>query len=159
MLNALLWLFVINLGIVVGAGLYESRITVPQWIRFSPESGYLWNAAAAREADVGRRFWAFVSTVPLTLLTLASLAAAWSAHGPVRPWWLLAAAAALADRIMTGAYFIPTMIKLTSSHPLPEARVVSMGLRWKRAGYLRLATVMVAWLAALKALSLLSIHN
>lgn len=28
----MLWLFVINLGIAVGAGLYESRIAVPQWL-------------------------------------------------------------------------------------------------------------------------------
>jgi hypothetical protein len=159
MLEALLWLFVINLGVVVGAGLYESRITVPQWFRFSPESGYRWNAAAAREADVGRRFWAFVSTVPLTLLTLASLVAVWSTNAPVREWWLIAVVAALADRIMTGTYFIPTMIKLTSSGNLSEPRAAAMGLRWMRAGYVRLATALCAWLASLKALSLFYIHN
>ena len=32
MTEVLLWLFVINLGIAFGAGLYESRITVPQWL-------------------------------------------------------------------------------------------------------------------------------
>ena len=40
-------LFVINLGIAFGGGLYESRIVVPQWLRSSPESGYRWNAEAA----------------------------------------------------------------------------------------------------------------
>ena len=30
--SILLWLFVINLGIAFGAGLYESRIAVPQWL-------------------------------------------------------------------------------------------------------------------------------
>ncbi len=29
--EALLWLFVLNLGIAFGAGLYEQRIILPQW--------------------------------------------------------------------------------------------------------------------------------
>lgn len=68
--HAVLWLLVINLGIAFGAGLYESRITVPQWLSFAPGSGYRWNPAAAAAANVGLRFWAYVTTVPLTLLTL-----------------------------------------------------------------------------------------
>jgi hypothetical protein len=31
-----LWLFVINLGIAFGAGLYESRIVVPSWLTKGP---------------------------------------------------------------------------------------------------------------------------
>src|SRR2546425_4415232 len=76
---ALLWLFVINLGIAFGAGLYEHRIVVGRWLTSSRESGAHWNADAARRDDTGRRFWAFVTTVPLTLLTLANLFVAW--HG------------------------------------------------------------------------------
>src|SRR5262245_19859668 len=98
-------LFVINLGIAFGAGLYESRITVPQWLTFSTESGYRWNAEAARQANVGLRFWVYVTTVPLTLLTLASLAAVWWTPSEVRNWWLAAAAAVLVDRAMTFGYF------------------------------------------------------
>jgi hypothetical protein len=52
----LLWLLVINPGIVFGAGLYEARIEFPQWLVYSPESGYRWNAEAARRADTGLRF-------------------------------------------------------------------------------------------------------
>jgi hypothetical protein len=33
---ALLWLFVINLGIAFGAGLYEHRIVVSRWITAGP---------------------------------------------------------------------------------------------------------------------------
>jgi len=72
----ILSLFVINLGIAFGAGLYESRIIVPQWLSFSPGSGYRWNAEVARQANVGIRFWVYVTTVPLTLLFLASFVAA-----------------------------------------------------------------------------------
>ncbi len=62
----LLWLFVINLGLALGAGLYEERIVVSRWIRRT-SAGASWNADAAREDDVGRRFWALVTTLPLTL--------------------------------------------------------------------------------------------
>ena len=37
--EALLWLFIMNLGIAFGAGLYEQRIILPQWFNRSPESG------------------------------------------------------------------------------------------------------------------------
>ena len=153
--EVLLWLFVINLGIAFGAGLYESRIAVPQWLSFSPESGYCWNAAAARQADVGRRFWVYVDTVPLSLLTLASLVAAWWTHEAVRYWWLGAAAAALAERTMTGSYFIPTMVKLMQNQHPSESQAAATALQWMRLGYVRLAVALLAWLAALKAFSLL----
>jgi hypothetical protein len=46
----LLWLFVLNLGVAFGAGLYEHRIVVARWISTSPESGAHWNPGAARPA-------------------------------------------------------------------------------------------------------------
>src|SRR3989449_6647304 len=106
-----LWLFVINLGIVFGAGLYEARIVVPLWASSPPES--------LRSPDSGRRFWAFVTTIPLTLLTLASLVAAWHAPAPRRESWLVAAVVILVERIATFSYFIPTdrkSTRLNSSH-------------------------------------------
>ena len=51
--------------------------------------------------DTGQRFWAFTTTVPLTLLTHANLFLAWKASGPVPAWWLAAGLAALADRLST----------------------------------------------------------
>jgi hypothetical protein len=54
MLDALsttvLWLFVVNLGIAFGAGLYESRIVVPSWLSKGPGGTLRWNADAARDA-------------------------------------------------------------------------------------------------------------
>jgi hypothetical protein len=46
--TTLLWLFVINLGIAFGAGVYEHRIVVSRWLRVSPDSGTHWDAEAAR---------------------------------------------------------------------------------------------------------------
>ena len=121
----LLWLFVINLGVAFGAGLYEHRIVVPRWIVSSPDTGSHWLAEAVRQDDTGRRFWASVTTGPLTLLTLANLFAAWRAAAPVRAWWLAAALLALADRLFTFFYFIPTMVGLMGAADSPESVAVS----------------------------------
>jgi len=159
MTKALLWLFVINLGIACGAGLYESRITVPQWLSFSQPAGYRWNAEAARSADVGLRFWVYVTTVPLTLLTFASLVVAWWTPDVVRNWWLGAATAALIDRVMTFSYFIPTMIRLMRSEAAGGAEAAAKALQWVRLGYFRHAATLAAWLAALMAFYLMSKHG
>jgi hypothetical protein len=147
-----LWLFVINLGVAFGAGLYEHRIVVSRWITASPELGAHWHAEAAREDDVGRRFWAFVSTMPLTLLTLVNLFAAWGAAGPARWWWLAAALAALADRALTFSYFIPVMVGLMRAPDSLES--VAVATRWRALNHLRHAIVLAAWLASLKAFAM-----
>lgn len=150
----LLYLFVINLGIAFGAGLYEHRIVVSRWISSSAKSGSRWNAEAARRDDTGRRFWAFVTTVPLTLLTLANLLVARWASGPVRWWWLAAGLAALADRAFTFSYFIPTMVRLMGTTDSPASDAAAA--RWWNLNYVRHAIVFVAWLAALRGLALFS---
>src|SRR5438445_11120216 len=149
----LLWLFVINLGVAFGAGLYEHRIVVSHWISSSDDSGAHWNADAARRDDTGRRFWAFVTTVPLTLLTLASLFAAWRGRGSFSRWWLAAAVAALVDRAFTFSYFIPTMVRLMRAPDSPDS--VAVATRWRNLNYLRHAIILAAWLMSLEAFSLL----
>jgi hypothetical protein len=151
-----LWLYILNLGIAFGAGLYESRITVPQWLSRTPEGGYRWNPVAAAEADVGLRFWVFVTTIPLTLLTLASLVLLWGAPEPARRWWLISVVAALLDRALTFLYFIPTMIRLTRGDVRPESAAVAKARQWVRLGYLRHAATLIAWLASLQAFALMN---
>jgi hypothetical protein len=150
-----LWLFVINLGITFGAGLYESRMAVPQWLETVPGHGMRWNAAAAREADVGLRFWAWVTTGPLTLLTLASLFLAWRSQEPLRTWWLIACTTAVVERLMTFSYFIPTMVTLMRDGAMVETAAARKAHQWARLGLVRHAATLIAWLSALKALSLL----
>jgi hypothetical protein len=148
----LLWLFTINLGIAFGAGLYEHRIVVPRWISSSSEYGTHWDAEAARRDDTGLRFWAFVTTVPLTLLTLANLFVAWRVSSAVRGWWLAAGLAALADRTFTFSYFIPTMVRLMRATDSSES--VMVATRWRNLNYLRLALGLAAWLAILRTFAL-----
>jgi hypothetical protein len=91
--TTLLWLFVVNLGVAFGAGIYEGRIVLADWITSSSDGGIHWNPETARQDNTGLRFWAFVTTGPLTLLTLGNLFAAWKAPGTLRNWWLAAATA------------------------------------------------------------------
>ena len=152
--NILLWMFVINLGVAFGAGIFEHRIVVPQWFSRSSENGWRVDGEAMRRTDTGRRFWAFVTTVPLTLLTLASIAAAWNLGSSLKQWWLAAAIIALLERIMTFAYFIPTALKLMQAGAVSPIRS-AMASQWVRLNLLRAALVFAGWLAALKALSLI----
>jgi hypothetical protein len=150
---ALLSLFVINLGIAFGAGIYEHRIVTPRWTGGGGGSPH-WNAEAARRDDTGLRFWVYVTTGPLTLLTLANLAIAWTTSGPARAWWLAAGLLVLADRLFTFGYFIPTMVGLMKAPDSPVA--VAAATRWIRLNYLRHALVFAGWIAALEALVLRS---
>lgn len=147
---ALLWLFVINLGIALGAGLYEHRIVVPEWIGPGADGLPRWDAEAARAADTGRRFWVYVTTVPLTLLTIANLVNGWRAKGPARRPWLGAALAALTDRAITFGYFIPVMVGLLAASNSAEA--VSTAQLWSLLNYGRHLLVFGAWVAAIRAL-------
>ncbi|MDB6112868.1 MAG: hypothetical protein JWR69_4618 [Pedosphaera sp.] len=150
----LLWLFVMNLGIAYGAGLYEKRIILPQWFSKSGETGFRVNSEAMRQTNTGLKFWAYVTTVPLTLLTLANLVVALQSQGPRHDWWLAAAAITMVERIGTFSFFIPTAIKLMRADDLPATIVAPMASLWVRLNYLRDAFALIGWMAALKALSL-----
>jgi hypothetical protein len=149
----LLWLFVVNLGIAFGAGLYEHRIVLSSWLTASADGSLHWNAHAARLDDTGLRFWAFVTTGPLTLLALANLWAAWRCPDVlVHPWWMAASLLALAGRLFTFAYFIPTMVGLMNTADTADA--VRTASRWRSLNYVRHLIVLAAWLSALKTLSM-----
>jgi hypothetical protein len=149
-----LWLFVINLGIAFGAGIYEHRIVLPMWFERIPTAGSLRvNASMMRSTNSGIRFWSFVTTLPLTLLTLTSLALTWSQQTPRDEWWFIAAIITLVERIGTFSFFIPTAIKLMKSDELPQQKSAAMATRWLSFNYIREALTLMGWLAALKALS------
>jgi hypothetical protein len=150
--SAALWLFMLNLAVALGAGLYEHRIVAPQW--FSGPDG-TWNATAAKEADVGLRFWAFVTTGPLTLLMIANFVAAFAAGpGPLRFAWLAAAFLVLADRVLTFGYFIPTMIRLMSGE-IPLAAATESARTWLKVNHARHALNLLALVFAIRAYGLL----
>jgi len=152
MKKTILWLFVIVLGITFGAGFYEARIVVPEWVN---ADDFFWNADAANQSDTGVRFWIYVTSIPLTLLTLASILYTYLSSGKLRNWWGIAVGATLIDRAMTFGYFVPTMLGLMNHGNSAEADIVNSAIFWANLNYVRIAVVMVAWLAAMKALTLI----
>ena len=147
-----LWLFVVNLGLVFGAGVYEHRIVAPRWLNRWPGEPVRWHAASARSDDVGRRFWVFAATVPFTILTFTSMALAWRAGSAAEVWWLAAASLAAIERLATAGYFIPVMVRLMRAADTPE--VVAAAIRWSRLNVLRHVVVLAAWLASRRAFEL-----
>ncbi len=149
--RVLLWAFVVTMGIQLGGGIYEARVVVPRWAD-PPQLG---GVASAMESsghnDAGLRFWAFVSP-PVGLLALANAVAAWRVGGNGRTWWLGAAVAVLVGTVATYVLFVPTLGELSRAEASPEAERTAAS--WARLNYLRLAGGLLAWLAALRALSL-----
>jgi hypothetical protein len=60
----------------------------------------------------------------------------------------------MADRVFTFAYFIPTMIRLMQDTTLSESQAASMAMQWGSLNHIRHAILLLAFLAALKTLSL-----
>lgn len=80
--------------------------------------------------------WVYVTTVPLTLLTLLTAAAAWSTTGRRRSWHLAAVVIVSIERLATFSYFITTMVTLMASDGvrLAALRALSMGPKSDAAG-------------------------
>ena len=146
-----LGLFVINLGIACGAGLYETLITLPIWFSGNAAKGWHINTEIMIKMDVGRRFWGFVTTMPLTLLTIASLVLVFRLQGQVHDWWLAATLIVFTERLVTFFYFIPTAIKMAKSHTFDEEKASKMAAQWKNMNRVRLTLNLAGWLAALGA--------
>lgn len=151
----LLALFSINLAIVFGAGLYETRIVLPLWFTRSEQGKYKVNFDNMRAIDTGRKFWGFVSTGPLTLLTIANLVFALGSEPPVYTWWLGAALLVFLERLGTFIFFIPTAIKLQKAEALPADKVSVMVENWIRLNYIRNAITFIALLLSAKAIIVL----
>lgn len=142
--QTVLWLFVINLGIAFGAGIYEARVVMPRWA----------NIPSSEWPNTGLMFWVYVTTVPLTLLTIANLIAAWLTQGPMRSWYLAAVCIVVIERLATFSYFIPAMVRLTATDGLAAGDVEAGLAQWLLLNNGRHVLTLAGWLAALKALSL-----
>jgi hypothetical protein len=144
--DVVLWLFIFILGIATGAGIYEARIVVPLWGSAPPQS--------LHSPDSGRRFWAFFTTVPLTLLVVAGAAAVLIVPMDElrRLWWGIGLGLVAVERIATFAYFIPTIIRLQRAEDFAWQDVRRKFAVWRMLNYGRIGLTLFAWIAALKAL-------
>jgi Domain of unknown function (DUF1772) len=148
----LLWLFVIWLAIQQGGGWYESLVVVPQWSKAPPNE---LEAALERTGQraSGYRFWPFVSP-PVALLAIANAVAAWQVPSPRGGWWLAAAVLTILYSLSTYLYFVPNMFKLWRANTVPAAETERRLASWLHLNNVRQVAGALAFLAALKTLSM-----
>ena len=150
-----LWLFVIVLGLDIGAGLYESRIVVPLWANGVPATLAAGNPFARVAIDAGVRFWAYMTTA-VAILAVAALIFGLRTQPPQRTWQTVATVAELVAVAMTLLYFRPTLIRLFMGHGagLSTEAIESTVQIWVRLSFVRIALSFGAWCVALRALAL-----
>lgn len=140
-------------GLALGAGIYESRVVIPQWAaRPTPQEI---GPALERSGHLasGRRFWPLIG-LPIVPLTAANVGQALCSHGPRKPWWLAFSGTIAAACVATAGYFVPALHRLAHAEDLPEEQVRTLVSRRVRLDRLRLAVGGLAWLAGLQALAL-----
>ena len=157
--KTLLFLFVMALGLELGAGMYETLVVMPVWSLGPPESVtayYQHNAAAPQFAlNAGGRFWIFFTPL-VGLLSIATLLSGLRTAPEHRKWRIAGSVLALLVVVSTFAWFVPNIIKLTGPTVMtmsPED-VASTTNWWVRLNWVRAAAYFAAWIAALRALSL-----
>ena len=151
----ILWLFVIALGLDLGAGIYEARIVVPLWAGGVPGTLAAGNPFARVAIDAGMRFWAY-TTSTVAMLAILAVIGGFFAPAPQRAWQIVAAVLELAAVAMTLLYFRPTLVRLFMGHGagLSTPVIVSTVQRWVAFSRVRIAISAVAWCMALNALRL-----
>ncbi|MET0754069.1 MAG: DUF1772 domain-containing protein [Pyrinomonadaceae bacterium] len=155
----LLWLFVISLGIELGAGLYETLVVMPMWAAAPPDSVleyYRHNAANPQfTLNAGGRFWMFAT--PLVGLTaIAALLSGLKTRSEHRKWRVAGTILAIIVVISTFAWFVPNIIKLFSEAVtrMSADEITSLTNWWVRLNWVRAVLYAAGWLAALRALSI-----
>ncbi len=159
-IDPILWLFVILMGITLGAGIYEARVLVPLWSAAPPDSViayYQHNAANPQFApNQGGNFWLIVTPLT-TLTTIALLISSFWTQGIRRKLLFAASVTALIVQAATFTWFVPNILRL-SGHVLtmnPD-EVATIATLWVNLNWIRAALLFAAWMAGLRALSLSS---
>lgn len=150
-----LWLFVIVLGLDLGAGVYESRIVVPLWANDVPATLAAGNPFGRVAIDAGVRFWAYMTTT-VAILAVAALMFGLRTQPPQRTWQVVAAVVELCAVAMTLLYFRPTLVRLFMGHGagLSADAIQSTVHLWVRLSLVRIVISLGAWCAALGALAM-----
>jgi hypothetical protein len=154
-----LWLFVISLGIEIGAGLYETLVVMPVWSAAPPDSVtayYQHNAANPQFAlNAGGRFWIFATPL-VGLLALATLLSGLRTSPQHRKWRMAGTILALVVVLFTFAWFVPNIIRLHSKDVMAMSsdEVTNVTNWWVGLNWVRVVMVSAALLSALRALSI-----
>jgi hypothetical protein len=152
-----LWLFVIVLGVELGAGLYETLVIMPLWSLSPPDSVVAYhqhNVAYPQFAlNAGGRFWMF-NTPLLGMAAIAALISGLKTRPKHRKWRVAATVLALIVVVFTFAWFVPKIMILGQGGPgLSAEQITSLTNWWVRLNWGRVVLYSAGWLAALRALT------
>ena len=154
-----LWLFVIALGIEIGAGLYETLVVLPLWTSAPPDSvtAYHQHNAANPQftLNAGGRFWMFATPL-VGLLALATLLSGLRTRSQHRQWRIAGTILALVVVLSTFAWFVPNIIRLNSKEVMTMSadQLTSLTRAWVNLNWVRVILYLSGWLSALRALSI-----
>lgn len=150
-----LWLFVIALGVDLGAGIYEARIVVPLWAGGIPDTLAAGNPYGRVAIDAGIRFWS-ITTTAVALLAILALVFGFGAPPGPRAWSIFAAITELVVVVATLLYFRPTLVRLFMGHGagMSNEAIASTVRTWVGWSRVRIALSFIAWCASLYALAL-----
>lgn len=154
----ILWLFVITLGVEIGAGLYETILVVPLWASGAPESVvgyYQQNVANPQFAlNAGPRLWMFL-TPSVGLLAVATLLTGFKTVPQHRTWRLAGSLLAIFVVAVTFAWFVPNIMRLTYDVPNMTAADMAITAKWwVNLNWVRVVLYMTAWICTLRAFSI-----
>ncbi|HMJ08029.1 MAG TPA: anthrone oxygenase family protein [Pyrinomonadaceae bacterium] len=153
-----IWVFVIVLGIELGAGLYETLVVLPTWTYEPPASVleyYKHNAAFPQFAIIaGPRFWMF-QTPFLGLVSLITIITGLRTDPEHRKWRIIGAGLALFVVVCTLAWFVPNLLSLIGDGvtKMSSEQITSVTHLWVRLNWVRVIVYSAAWLAGLKAMT------
>ncbi len=150
-----LWLLILWAAMQLGGGFYEKRVVIPMW-SVNPTPQTLGQALdASGHTRSGTQFWPYISPV-VFLLAIINVVVAWHHVGPARQWWLGGSLGFLAMSISTYSYFVPTMLSLMHRAETYESGQLATTVQmWLFLSQIRMIIPIPAWLASVKALTLL----
>lgn len=149
-----LWLFVVALSLQMGAGLYEMRVVTPLWSGEPPASVRGWNADGRYAVEPRAKFWRYC-TAAVGLTAALALAFGWAEGGRRRKWVVVSAVTVILLVFVTYVYFAPSLAELLERRGagLSDEQITERVSSWLWLSRVRAAAYVLAWLAALKALS------
>ena len=152
--QAVLWLFVILSAVVIGAGFYEMRVTVPTWTHSPPDSVWFWEAQRAADPryvpDSGMRFWIYLTPFHF-LLSAVMFIAGWMVRGQHRTWIMISAGLFFLLHLSAFVWFVPTLHELATSKAsgLSPDVIADTARTWERLSWWRAPIGVAGFLAGL----------
>lgn len=150
LIAAVVWLFVIATGILLGGSIFEGVVLTPMWSHNLPDSVRSWQHGAAQSP-----FFA-VLTPFYGLLSLVMIVAGFMMNSRQKMPALIAGVLGVAVLIATVTFFLPILgqTEFNQGAGLSGEEITRLVTQFKTWHWLRWAAIAASWLCGLRVLSL-----